>query len=67
MSFGPTDILLSRRSIPSLFVAGLSLRGMKDRKKMFYNNVKFRAVEGEGTGRYVEVKWGQNKARVQAI
>jgi hypothetical protein len=46
MSFGPTDILLSRSPIPSLFVAGLSLRGMKDRKKMFYNNVKFRAVEG---------------------
>jgi hypothetical protein len=44
--FGPTDILLSRRSIPSLFIAGLSLRGMKDRKKMFYNNVKSRAVEG---------------------
>jgi hypothetical protein len=46
MSFGPTDILLSRRSIPSLFIAGLSLMGMKDRKKMFYNNVKFCAVEG---------------------
>jgi hypothetical protein len=46
MSFGPTDILLSRSSIPSLFIAGLSLRGMKDGKKMFYNNVKFRAVEG---------------------
>jgi hypothetical protein len=44
--FGPTDILLSRRSIPSLYMAGLSLMGMKDRKKMFYNNVKFRAVEG---------------------
>jgi hypothetical protein len=29
-----------------LFIAGLSLMGMKDRKKMFYNNVKFRAVEG---------------------
>jgi hypothetical protein len=41
--------------------------GMKERKKIFYNNVKFRAVEGGGTGRYVEVKWGQNKARVQAI
>jgi hypothetical protein len=65
--FGPTGTLLSRGSIPSLFIAGLSLMGMKDRKKMFYNNVKSRAVEGGGTGRYVEVKWGQNKARVQAI
>jgi hypothetical protein len=46
MSFGPTGTLLSRSPIPSLFIAGLSLRGMKDRKKMFYNNVKFRAVEG---------------------
>jgi hypothetical protein len=46
MSFGPTGTLLSRSAIPSLFVAGLSLMGMKDRKKMFYNNVKFRAVEG---------------------
>ena len=40
---------------------------MRDRKKMFYNNVKFRVVEGGGTGRYVEVKWGQNKGRVQVI
>jgi hypothetical protein len=44
--FDPTGTLLSRRSIPSFFIAGLSLMGMKDRKKMFYNNVKFRAVEG---------------------
>jgi hypothetical protein len=44
--FGPTGTLLSRSPIPSLFIAGLSLMGMKDRKKMFYNNVKFRAVEG---------------------
>jgi hypothetical protein len=44
--FDPIGTLLSRSSIPSLFIAGLSLMGMKDRKKMFYNNVKFRAVEG---------------------
>jgi hypothetical protein len=32
--FDPTGTLLSRRSIPSfLFMAGLSLRGMRDRRK----------------------------------
>ena len=31
IDFGPTDILLSRSSIPFLFIAGLSLRDLSER------------------------------------
>jgi hypothetical protein len=48
ISFDPTGTLLLRRSIPSLFMAGLSIREMKEGTKRFYNNVnskKLKSIE----------------------
>jgi hypothetical protein len=44
--FDPTVTLLLRRSIPSfLFIAGISLREVKERTKMFYNNVNSKKLK----------------------